>query len=147
MNRSKTPLLLMEQVLMLLVFAITAAFCVRAFVLADLRSTENAARDHALVEAQSAAESYKMARGTTRNAQIYAETYTAEDSLTTDFDSHWNPLPERKNAERAYRLQITRQPSEESFLGKAEVHVETAEGKVLLSFPLAYQIWGADADA
>ena len=59
MRRSKTPLALMEQMVMVLVFALAAALCVQVFVLSDRTSRYGKARDRALMEAQSAAEALK----------------------------------------------------------------------------------------
>ena len=57
--RSKSPLALMEQVIMVLVFALAAALCLRVFVFSDLASTRNEAVDRAVLECQNAAETMK----------------------------------------------------------------------------------------
>ena len=54
--RSKATLTLMEQTVMLLVFALAAALCVRIFVYADQTSRRYEARDRAVLEAQNLAE-------------------------------------------------------------------------------------------
>lgn len=51
--KSKAPLALMEQMVMLLVFALAAALCLQAFVQSDRLSRESEARDHAAVLCQS----------------------------------------------------------------------------------------------
>lgn len=61
--REKAPLLLMEQLLMVLVFALAAAVCVQAFVLSDRLSKDSEALDHAVVAAENAAEAWKHAEG------------------------------------------------------------------------------------
>ena len=61
--RSKAPLALMEQLVMVLVFALAAALCVQAFVLSDQTSRRNEARDRAVLEAQNAAEELKSVHG------------------------------------------------------------------------------------
>ena len=61
--RSKAPLALMEQMIMVLVFALAAALCLRAFVLSDSMSIENERRDNGVLLAQNAAEVYKACRG------------------------------------------------------------------------------------
>ena len=53
--RSKAPLALMEQLVMVLVFALAAALCVQVFVLSYQTSRRNEARDRAVLEAQNAA--------------------------------------------------------------------------------------------
>lgn len=54
--RSKAPLALMEQMVMLLVFALAAALCLQAFVKSDEISASCEARDRAMTLCQSAAE-------------------------------------------------------------------------------------------
>lgn len=54
--RSKTSLILMELLVMVLVFALCAALCLQIFVRAEEISLETARRDEALVLAQNAAE-------------------------------------------------------------------------------------------
>ena len=46
--KSKAPLLLMEQMVMLLVFALAAALCLQAFVKSDGLSRRSEARDRAM---------------------------------------------------------------------------------------------------
>ena len=57
--RSKSPLALMEQVVMVLVFALAAALCLRVFVFSDQASERNEAVDRAVLEVQNAAETLK----------------------------------------------------------------------------------------
>ena len=61
--RSKAPLVLMEQLVMVLVFALAAALCVQVFVLSDQTSRSYEARDRAVVAAQNAAEQLKGCGG------------------------------------------------------------------------------------
>ncbi len=57
--RSKAPLALMEQAVMILVFALAAAVCMRVFVWSDRTSKRSEALDRAVVEVQNAAETVK----------------------------------------------------------------------------------------
>lgn len=61
--RSKTPLILMEQLVMVLVFALAAAICLRIFVYAEGISKRNEALATAALLAQNTAEELKMSRG------------------------------------------------------------------------------------
>jgi len=61
--KNKASLNMIELAVMLLVFALCAALCLRGFVWADSRSEENALRDEALVCARNAAEAVKYCRG------------------------------------------------------------------------------------
>lgn len=57
--KHKASLVLMEQLVMILVFALAAAVCLRAFVLADSLSRETAVRDQAAIACQNMAETIK----------------------------------------------------------------------------------------
>ena len=54
--RSKAPLLLMEQMVMLVVFALAAALCLQAFAASDRISVRNENRDRAVQWSQTVAE-------------------------------------------------------------------------------------------
>ena len=53
--KSRAPLVMMEQLVMVLVFALAAAVCVRIFALSDRLSLENETRDRAVAAVQNAA--------------------------------------------------------------------------------------------
>ncbi|MDO4530820.1 MAG: hypothetical protein Q4C06_02465 [Bacillota bacterium] len=61
--RSKTPLVLMEQLIMVLVFALAAAICLQVFVYAEQVSQRNEALAEAALLAQSTAEELKESSG------------------------------------------------------------------------------------
>ena len=60
--RSKASLFLMEQLVMVLVFALAAALCLQVFVRAEEISLETARRDEAVFLAQNAAEMLKAGK-------------------------------------------------------------------------------------
>ena len=61
--KSRAPLALMEQMVMLLVFALAAALCLQAFVRSDNISRQSEARDRAAMLVQSAAEAIQSYGG------------------------------------------------------------------------------------
>lgn len=61
--RSRAPLALMEQTVMVLIFALAAALCLRAFALADGISRQVEATDRAVLWAESAADTLKAREG------------------------------------------------------------------------------------
>ena len=61
--KNKTSLLLMEQLVMVLVFALAAALCLTAFAKADQISRETVRRDEAVLIAQNAAQVLKATSG------------------------------------------------------------------------------------
>ena len=57
--KNKAPLPMMEQLIMILVFALTASLCLQGFSLADRMSRRHEAREQAVVLAQNTAETLK----------------------------------------------------------------------------------------
>ena len=62
-THSKTPLFLMELIIMLLVFSISAAICLQVFAGARRISDESHRLDVAVMQAQTAAECWKASHG------------------------------------------------------------------------------------
>lgn len=122
--RSKTPLALMEQVVMVLVFALAAALCVQVFVLSDRVSRENAARDRAMLEAQNAVELLKSTDGTTaerlsRAAETLGGQYE-QGLLYLDYDKNWNPVD---GMDGVYRLTASGVSTDVPGMALAQVQV------------------------
>lgn len=137
MNRSKVPLILMEQMIMLLVFALAAALCVRAFVLADSRSLHNEARDRALTVAQNTAELYKSVQGDAESVAARVGGSLENGGFCIVYGEDWQPTHAER--ETAYLLTVTPLPKETPRLGKAELRVTDAAGETLITLPLAWQ--------
>ena len=73
--RSKSPLALMEQVVMVLVFALAAALCLQVFVLSDQMSEKNRDTDRAVLLAQNTAETIKACGGVEGLGQAAIEVF------------------------------------------------------------------------
>ena len=142
MNRSKAPLALMEQAVMVLVFALAAALCLRVFVWSDRASRQSEARDRALTAAQSMAEVYKNCAGDVDKA-------IARMGGVTGAGGEWTLILDEEGDAvddfGAYRAQV---PAPESSQGgrlwTTEVSVWAlrngeAEGEPLCTLPIAYQ--------
>ena len=134
--RSKAPLAMMEQLVMVLVFALAAALCLQVFVLSDKTSRRNEARDRAVLEAQNTAEELKSLRGDfAQAAELYGGAFDGQ-TWGRSYDADW----EREDgSEAAYHILATRTDSGDPLLGCAEVTVFTAEGDLLFSLPVAWQ--------
>ena len=136
--RSKAPLAMMEQMVMLLVFALAAALCLQAFVKSDAISAQGEARDHAMVEAQSAAEVIRSCQGDlTRAAELLGAEYQ-QGLLWLDYGEDWNP-----GGGETYRLTAQGFSAEVDGMGAAHVAVEqggTEEPlEVLFQLDVAWQ--------
>lgn len=84
--RSKTPLVLMEQLVMVLIFALAAALCLRCFVGADRLSARNALRDDGVLAAQTAAETIKGCGGDYEKAAELLGGQWSDGRITVDRD-------------------------------------------------------------
>ncbi len=131
--RRKTPLVLMEQAIMLLVFALAAVLCLRAFVWAEQRSAENSLRDEALLQAQNMAETLKHCKGDfAAAAQLCGGRWDGE-SWTLSLETE-------KEARLLAHVRDTGNP----YLGSAEILLEDGAGQQLL-LCAAWQEVTADA--
>lgn len=137
--RSRAPLVLMEQVVMILVFALAAALCVQVFVYADRTSRYHESRDRAIVEAQNAAESIKQ------GSAAYFDNGNWKKPVY--FDENWQRMQPKTDAKpvTGYALTVV-DIKEDTYIWTAEVRVVTVDGDVLIALPVAVQREvGADA--
>lgn len=131
--RSKAPLALMEQIVMVGVFALAAALCVQVFVLSDRTSRRGAARDGAVLAAQNAAETLKSLHGDYDAAAAALGGQWNGTLWGVSYDEDWQA------GGSAYHLLAAHVETDSPLLGAAEVTVYTAEGDVLFSLPVAWQ--------
>lgn len=80
--KNKTSLMLMEQLMMVLVFALAAALCLTVFVEADRISRETQQRDQAILIAQNGAQVLKSCAGDPNEAAQILEGQITEAGLT-----------------------------------------------------------------
>lgn len=134
--KNKAPLALMEQLIMLLVFALAAALCLQVFVNAGRISRFCEMRSHGVTVAQNAAEALKAnsgdleqcarSRGGTWDDRIWQQGY----------DDCWQ-LTSSENAE--FLLQVTLAEEQVPLLGRAEIEVKKADGERLVGFSVSWQ--------
>jgi type II secretory pathway pseudopilin PulG len=122
----------MEQLVMLLVFALAAALCVQIFVLSDRTSRQNEARDQAVVAAQNAAELLKDAEGDYASAARILGGTGDDEGLRVTYTEDWTP------GEGPYLLAATPRESAVPGLGLAEVAVWSGEDQ-LFALTVAWQ--------
>ncbi len=99
---SKTPLFLMEIVIMLLVFSLSAAVCLQIFVGARGISEESRRLDRAVLEAQTAAEYWKATGGDLDETAALMHTQAGNDGFSVFYEEEWMHLEfvcERKKAD------------------------------------------------
>lgn len=137
MRRGKASLVLMEQLVMLLVFALAAAVCLRVFVSSDQLSRRIQAQDRAAELAQNAAETLRHAGGDFQTAaQLLGAQSWNEDALMIDYDSDWALAHESMR----YTLGVSRLSSDVPLLGRAQVWCrDEVDGQELLRLDVAWQ--------
>lgn len=146
--RSKASLALMEQLVMLLVFAVAAALCLQAFARSDLISRQGEARDRAAVLCQSVAEVVRVNGGDPYTAlrQVTGQRPGAResDNLIPFVDykedwtvvDHWNAMA----GETAYRLTAESVDSGVPGLGQARICViQSGESNPLFQMDVGWQ--------
>ena len=124
--RSKAPLSLMEQMVMLLVFALAAALCLQAFVKSDRISRQSEARDRAVVLCQSVAEVIRHNGGDLKEAmtQVNGTEPGQRDGFGwfEGYNEDWEVLAEEgRPVSSSYTLRVMELDSGLEGLGKANV--------------------------
>lgn len=141
--KSKAPLALMEQMVMLLVFALAAALCLQAFVKSDQISLKSQTRSNAAFAAQNTAEVIRYNGGSLEHALMetakrqggkYLEgDGDADGKLIIPYDGEWKATTQ----EAEYLLTVQGIPAVEKGLRKVRIQVidrpvegDTAAGTV-----------------
>ena len=135
--RNKAPLALMEQMVMLLVFALAAALCLQAFVQSDRLSRESAARDRAITLCQNAAELVRHGGGDLAAAAEKLGGACIGDELCAGYDKDWTASDVQSCT---YRLTVRPVDSGVEGLGRARISVvEEASENRLFELETAWQ--------
>lgn len=141
--KSKAPLMLIEQMIMLLVFALAAALCLQAFVKSQDISNRSEARDRAVIESQNIAETLKAGRyeGYFSTTALFVDPY---ENFIIYYDDEWIPVTSalshvspRENA--SYYLSIVYTDSGLETLYTADISAYTIDDELLFSLPVAWQ--------
>lgn len=125
-QRSKAPLALMEQIIMILVFALAAAVCLQAFVFADQLSKEGERRSVAASKVQEVAEFCKAEGG---NLEKAAEKFSGKqeaDGISVEYGEEGLVLV----------LRITQT---DALMEKAQISVTDQDGEEIYTIPVAWQ--------
>lgn len=134
--KNKAPLALMEQLIMILVFALASALCLRLFVYSDQVSVSGAARDQAAAVVQNAAEALKLSGGSMESLAHMLGGEADADIWRMGYDSSWQETDEKRPAFIA-EAKITE--DDIPLMGSAEVSASTADGKPLFQVTVCWQ--------
>lgn len=132
--RNKAPLPLMEQLIMILVFALTAALCLQGFALADRISNRQAARSQAVIRVQNAAEVLQSVAGDyTLAADMLGGSWNGS-VWSIGYDTDWQEISDHAT----YILQVIPAETHNPFLGTAQVRVQSSDD-ILFEITAAWQ--------
>ena len=135
----KSSLFLMEQLIVILIFALCAAICVKIFVSSYIIASDSKDLNHALLIAESGAECYKAAAGDMEStARILGGSLQgAGAALTVFYDDKWRVCGDN---EAAYVLRMTDQTAADAFVSllRSDLSVEKIAGpETLIAFSVA----------
>ena len=133
--KSRAPLALMEQAVMVLVFALAAALCLRAFVLADGISRRVEATDRAVLWAESAADTLKARNGDLAQAAAELGGNLDGQRWIIPLDETWQETA----GESAYTLTAQPIQSGQPLLGRTQIDVAEKNGERLFSLEVCWQ--------
>ena len=92
---SKLSLFLMELIVAILFFSLSAAVCVRLFVHAHLMAERTENLSSAVIWSQNLSESFTALKGNLEEiSDLYPDSYLTEDTLVLFFDENWESVDE-----------------------------------------------------
>ena len=134
--KNKAPLALMEQLVMLLVFALAAALCLQIFVFSRQLSDYCGMRSHGITVAQNAAELLKSTGGDLEECAGIGGGTWEEDCWQLALDAGWQATSS-DNAK--YLLSVTLAEEKIPLLGTADIAVRKITGEELVGFSVSWQ--------
>jgi len=139
-RRSGSTLFLMEQLIVVAIFAICAAACVRILTESYFMATKTRDLSNAIHAAESGAECFKAASGDIgKVARIIGGTSSGDkgaDAVIIYYDKNWSVCGE---GDAVYKMSLTRGTSGAgaSLLLPGELSVEKLTGEVLIAFTVS----------
>ncbi|MBO5175988.1 MAG: hypothetical protein J6K04_13485 [Lachnospiraceae bacterium] len=133
--KSKAPLVMMEQIVMVLIFALAAALCLQTFVLSGKISKNTEELNRASIEAQNAAETLKAVG--LGSYLLDKNAVSVKGGYQIALDEAWNHSSDPGKA--AYYLLICPENHDSDFFWKAELVVARKDGTELFRIPVAGQ--------
>ena len=134
--KNKAPLALMEQLIMLLIFALAAALCLQIFALSGKISRRCEAMGHAVTTVQNVAETMKAYQGDL--SQHFSLLTDSEENSPAriSYDADWEEVsPEQA----VYHILVTSKNSSVPGLGQAEISARTTQNDELFCITVCWQ--------
>lgn len=134
--KNKVFLSLIEQVIMLLVFALAAAICVQIFLLSNQLSWNEYDQNQSMIKTINAAETLKSCNGNYEMLVQLLGATSNETHLELYYDDNWNSTAHERSE---YQLQIYPLTSDNDLLGTAKLLTKNKSGDVLFTMTVAWQ--------
>ena len=147
-GRSRSSLFLMEQLIVITIFAVCASVCVKIFIGSFLMANDTRDMNHALVAAKNCAECYKVYADLEKTAAVLSGRECSLDgaqAVAVYYDKKWKVCD---LTEAAYALRLNAPPLNASSPGAAagdiaglpllcELSVEKITGEEIVGFTVA----------
>ena len=134
--KNRIFLSLLEQITMIVIFAVAATICVQIFFRSNTISEQRQALDQATLVAQNASETLKYAGGDFSQVASLLSGTSDENSVTVFYNDDWVQTEQEDLA--TFQLFIEEQPCDIPQLGKATVSVKHHD-KVIFLITVAWQ--------
>lgn len=134
--KNKAFLPILEQLIMILIFAVACVICLRVFLLANQISQDRDSLDQAVVITQNAAEILKSNHGDLYPCAQLLGGNADDESLTIFYDSDQNCVD--RESEAYLVLTITKTDSQNSMTECAQIRV-TQNDKVIYELKILWQ--------
>lgn len=118
--KNRTPLVLIELTVMLLIFSLAAGLCMQGFAWADTQSLEESQKDRAFLQLQNAAEQLKAGED-------------LPESLF--FDENWQPVQDNPT----YTMKLTKVTRDVPYLATVRLEMTDRDGKSLGELTVSWQ--------
>ena len=142
--RNKSSLTLLEIIIMVMVFALAAALCLRAFVYSKKLSAQDKIRVLAERQVQTAAEVIKAAKGDAKTAAAIlsgmgqeGNAFTLDNGFELLYNQDWKPHPVVSGYHCHYVIRV--EVSKDGYLGKAVITALDSTGTELYSLVSSWQ--------
>lgn len=123
--RNKAFLSLIEQMCMILFFAVAAAICLQGFAKANQLSLAQQEKDRAVIAVQSVAEVLKDARGDLETTANILQGHFDGTTVMVSCDAQWKPTSQRSDP--AFVLRIIPLSNDTPLLGSANIQALRGE--------------------
>lgn len=132
----KSALFMMEQLIVILIFAVCAAVCVEIFAASFIMSGESRDINNALIISECGAESYKAASGSFEKIALVLGGHISESGVSVYYDENRQVCVESR---AAYIMNIVYKspPDTPAVLAFSNISVVTIDGEQIIAFTVA----------